>query len=329
MASPKSPRTNGGKFSKGEGLPLHQRRRVGDEVDNHYIVGMMSKSTWLHLRLPFSFFLMPVFILAWSIQPLEIELWRLIVSFICLHLFLYPASNAFNSYFDKDEGSIGGLKNPPPVTKELYHWAQIFDIIALILAYILSPLMAVMVLIYGLVSRAYSHPSVRLKKYPLLGWLIVGIFQGFITVWICFEGLHATGLLMLLEPEVYIPSLLSTLMLWGGYPMTQIYQHEEDKKRGDNTISLFLGIKGTFYLTAGVYFFAISGFVFYYLTNVGYNHALLYLFGLSPLLFYFLWWYIKVLKDDKEANFKNTMQLNVLSSICANLVFFVSGLMKF
>ena len=32
---------------------------------------------------------------------------------------------------------------------------------------------------------------------------------------------------------------------WRAYPMTQIFQHEEDK-RGDETLSLKLGIKGTF-----------------------------------------------------------------------------------
>jgi 1,4-dihydroxy-2-naphthoate octaprenyltransferase len=30
---------------------------------------------------------------------------------IRLALLIYPASNAYNSYFDKDEGSIGGFEN--------------------------------------------------------------------------------------------------------------------------------------------------------------------------------------------------------------------------
>lgn len=290
---------------------------------------MMSKSTWLHLRLPFSFFLMPVFVLAWSIQPLEIEIWRMVLSFICLHLFLYPASNAYNSYFDKDKGSIGGLENPPPVSKELLNWAQIFDIIALVMAYWLSPLMALFVLVYGLVSRAYSHPSVRLKKHALISWLAVGIFQGFLSIWICFEGMHGTGLLMLLEPEVYFPAILSSLMLWGGYPMTQIYQHKEDHDRGDHTLSLKLGIKGTFYFTAIVYSMAVSGFVLYYSMRIGQIHALLYVVGLSPLLFYFAWWFLQILKDEKAASFKNTMRLNYLSAASANIVFLISGILKF
>jgi 1,4-dihydroxy-2-naphthoate octaprenyltransferase len=46
------------------------------------------------------------------------------------------------------------------------------------------------------------------------------------------------------------PALLSTCLLLGSYPMTQIYQHEEDARRGDKTFSLLLGIKETFIFTA-------------------------------------------------------------------------------
>jgi len=92
---------------------------------------------------------------------------------------LYPASNGYNSYFDKDEKSIGGLKNPPPVNTSLYYFSILLDIAAIVIAFWkISLLFSIMLLIYGLISKAYSHPSVRLKKYPILGWLTVGIFQG-------------------------------------------------------------------------------------------------------------------------------------------------------
>src|SRR5258706_15002109 len=135
------------------------------------------RSTLLHLRIPFSYFLLPVYLFALGISPNFNES-RLLWSFVIIHLLLYPASNGFNSYFDKDEKSIGGLKNPPPVNKSLYYVSLLFDAAAIILAYVkISLLFAVMILIYGLVSKAYSHPSVRLKKYPIIGWLTVGIFQ--------------------------------------------------------------------------------------------------------------------------------------------------------
>lgn len=80
----------------------------------------MSKNTLIHLRIPFSLFLMPVFSFALS-QSQNPNWTKVVAVFIILHLLIYPASNAYNSYFDKDKGPIGGLENPPPVSKELYY----------------------------------------------------------------------------------------------------------------------------------------------------------------------------------------------------------------
>src|SRR5690349_14747751 len=128
---------------------------------------MLSRSSWLHLRIPFSYFLLPVYLFSLAISP-NLNEARLIWVFIILHLFLYPASNGYNSYFDKDEKSIGGLRNPPPVNKGLYFLALLFDLIALVLGYWkINALFAIMLFIYGLISKAYSHPSIRLKKMPV------------------------------------------------------------------------------------------------------------------------------------------------------------------
>lgn len=128
---------------------------------------MFSRSTWLHLRIPFSYFLLPVFLFALGVSPNFTES-RLLWSFLIVHLLLYPASNGFNSYFDKDEKSIGGLSNPPPVKVGLYYVSLLFDGFAIVLGLKISVLFASMLLIYGLVSKAYSHPAVRLKNTRLL-----------------------------------------------------------------------------------------------------------------------------------------------------------------
>ncbi|MEQ8575627.1 MAG: ubiquinone biosynthesis protein UbiA, partial [Fulvivirga sp.] len=93
---------------------------------------MFSKSAWLHLRIPFSYYLMPVYLFSLAVSD-NVNTSNAIIVFIALHIFLYPASNGFNSYFDKDEDSIGGLKNPPKVSKGLYYLALVFDLIALLL----------------------------------------------------------------------------------------------------------------------------------------------------------------------------------------------------
>ena len=53
-------------------------------------------STLRLLRLPFSFFLMPVYWFALS-QVVEKDWTRAILIFVILHLLVYPASNGYNS----------------------------------------------------------------------------------------------------------------------------------------------------------------------------------------------------------------------------------------
>jgi 1,4-dihydroxy-2-naphthoate octaprenyltransferase len=279
---------------------------------------MFSRSAWLHLRIPFSFFLMPVYVFALGISP-NLGGTRLLWSFIIIHVFLYPASNGFNSYFDKDEKSIGGLKNPPPVNKGLYYLSLLFDGIALVLGFLkISLLFALMLLIYGLVSKAYSHPSIRLKKFPVAGWLTVGVFQGFFTFLMCYVGINNYDLGNLGSARVLAPAILSSIILLGTYPMTQIYQHEEDAAREDKTISLMLGIRGTFIFVLIVFTLAAAGYVAYFYTFYSLWFGEVFLLSLFPVVIFFLIWFFRVWNDPSKANFGNTMWLNFLSALCLN-----------
>ena len=281
---------------------------------------MLNKSSWLHLRIPFSFFLLPVFLFALAAANSP-ELNQSLLIFVVIHLFLYPASNGYNSYFDKDEDSIGGLKNPPPVNKGLYYLSLLFDGVALLLGLVISWEFSLMLFIYGLVSKAYSHPSIRLKKYPYFSWLITGFFQGFFTFWMCSLGLENAGFEVILNDRTWIPALLASTMLWGSYPMTQIYQHEEDARRGDITLSLKLGVRGTFTFT--MIFFSLSalGFVLYFYRFHDIWTVVLYLLAMGPVLAYFLIWRFRTWKDESKADFEHSMRLNLISSLCLNSFF--------
>lgn len=284
---------------------------------------MFKKSTWLHLRIPFSFFLLPIFLFGVAISP-NISESSLLGLFIILHFCIYPASNAFNSYFDKDQQSIGGLKHPPPVNKSVFYIAQIFDALGLVLAYFLfpnNPALWFMLLVYILVSRAYSHPLVRLKKYAWLSWGIAGFFQGAWVVGITYIGLNNFPLESITKPHVAIPGLLATALLLGSYPMTQIYQHEEDASRGDKTLSLTLGKTGTFYFTA--LFFTLSSLAFFlyfqYYHDVFYGYV--FLGSMLPIAIYFFYWFMLSRKHPEKINYGYTMSLNWISATCLNAFF--------
>ncbi|PWJ36081.1 UbiA family prenyltransferase [Sediminitomix flava] len=282
------------------------------------------KSTLVHLRIPFSIWLMPIFLFAVGNLD-DLDLFKVGIIFLVWHLFVYPASNAYNSFYDKDEGSIGGIEAPPPVHTSLLYTSLVMDLIALVLSwfFIGTPFM-LGVLIYGLVSKAYSHPSIRLKKLPLLSWFVVANFQG-AWVYLCtILALANIEISELLQDKYLFPAFLCTLMLFANYPLTQIYQHEEDKQRGDMTMSRLLGIKGTLFFSAGIFLVTGIGFIFYYWQNNLNLHILFYLLCTQPILIYFTYWSRKVFKDLDFANYKYTMRMNIIASFCMNLFFFIS-----
>lgn len=281
---------------------------------------MLTKSSLLHLRVPFSFFLLPIFLFALSADIPEDWSPAVLVFFI-LHFLLYPASNGYNSYFDKDEGSIGGLEKPPPVNQELYWIALLLDVLAILLGLLIHWQFAIMLFIYGLVSKAYSHPAIRLKRYAIGSWLVAGFFQGFFTWMMAYMGIHEVGFLELWTLPLVLPAFLSSLMLWGSYPMTQIYQHEEDAQRGDITLSYKLGVLGTFHFTALIFASSAVGFFLYYQHYFSAIHSLVYILFLLPILLYFFYWYWQVRKHHAKADFTSTMRLNMISGLSLNLFF--------
>lgn len=280
------------------------------------------RSTLLHLRFPFSWFLLPVFLFSLSFAP-NIHPHRLLWVFVILHLLVYPASNGYNSYFDRDEQSIGLLKNPPRVNLSLYFVSLLLDALALILAFIhLNTTFMLMVLLYGLASKAYSHPQIRLKKYPVTGWIITGFFQGFFVFLACYVGLNDFSIEQVLRPQVLTPALLCSLMLWGNYPLTQVYQHGEDAKRGDRTLSLRLGIRNTFSFSAWMFMLAAAGFINLFWFVFDRNYIGEFLLAMAPVALFFSFWFYRVKQHERYARYDYAMWMNIISATSLN-VFFV------
>jgi 1,4-dihydroxy-2-naphthoate polyprenyltransferase len=280
---------------------------------------MLKRSTIQLLRFHFSFFLMPVYWFALS-QVVNKSWPRAVLVFIILHLFVYPASNGYNSYMDRDESSIGGLKNPSPPTRQLFVVTVWMDIVALLLSCFISIYFVTGIFAYILASRAYSYRKIRLKKYPVIGYLTVIIFQGAVTFFLVYHGSDAEKTLQLPIEAM----IASSLLIGGFYPLTQIYQHEADLKDGVKTISYLLGYKGTFIFSAIVYSIAFAYYLFVSLERKEFLVLATFMF---PILVYFFVWAGKVWQDKRQANFRNTMQMNILASVCTNIGFIAVLLM--
>lgn len=259
---------------------------------------------------------MPVYFFALS-QVNHINWRSATLVFIILHLLVYPASNGYNSYMDRDTSSIGGLKNPLQPTKQLFLCTVIMDITAIVLSFLVTWLFAVGIFLYILASRAYSYRKIRLKKFAVIGYLTVVIFQGAVTFFLVYHGADSSHTI-----NVPVISMVSSSLLIGGfYPLTQIYQHDEDFKDGVKTISYKLGYRGTFIFTGIVYTIAFLMLALQFFLNLEMSSFFILQTFMMPVIVYFFIWAVKVFKNEKEANFKNTMQMNLLASVCTNLGF--------
>ena len=276
------------------------------------------KNTWMHLRFPFSFFLLPVFMFALSAAK-NIQWLNVILAFIILHLLVFPSSNGYNSFNDHDTGSIGGLKNPPPVSVKLYYTTLFMDVLAVSAGLLISPAFCVLVLLFVLVSRAYSYRPIRIKRFPVLSFIIVSSFQGGLVFLMSTVAIH--DYIPALTPELFLGMAISTLFIGSIYPLTQIYQHQSDKNDGVISLSYKLGYTGTFIFSA-ILFITASALVyqFYYnLRTPRFFH--LFMMVTFPVVIWFVYWFIKVLRSSQQANYRNTMFMNLVTATCMNLFF--------
>ncbi len=271
-----------------------------------------SRSAILHMRFPFSFFLLPVFLFATSQAP-HIIFINALLTFIIWHLLVYPASNGYNSYFDKDEGSIALIERPPAVDKSLYHFSIFLDVAALLLSLFVSWILFAAVVVYGLFSKLYSHPSVRLKKYPVISFLIVFIFQGACVYWSSYSAISGLDLFSGWNVNFLIAGLICSFLIGATYPLTQVYQHDEDSKRGDKTLSIVLGIRGSFWFSAVFFIIAIVLLcVYWYRLEMMRNFGI-FLACVIPVMLVFCNWFIRIHKNPNEADFKNMSRMTLLS----------------
>jgi len=286
------------------------------------LLSIFDRNTILHLRLPFSFFLLPVFCFGIS-QASNIHAIDVLIVFIALHVFIYPGSNIYNSYMDKDTGSIGGLKEPPPVTPRLYYASIIFDIAGLLLCIMAGWRNMLVMAGYIGFSKAYSWYGIRLKKYTYLGWLSVMFFQGGYTFMLANMAAQNEVSASWFISKNLLCMLIASLIIGGSYPLTQIYQHEEDSSRGDYTISYRLGIMGTFLFTAIL--FSAGALVAYYYFTTYYTlaHFLVFLACLSPVIIYFTYWVLKTMRNKAFADYTHAMFMNKISSICMVICFVI------
>lgn len=145
---------------------------------------------------------------------------------------------AINSAFDRDEGDIAYLRRPPPPPRFLFAFGLGIMLAGLAGAILLPRAYLFAYAICFVMSVAYSVPPVRLKAVAGADWLINMIGFGSLTP---YAGWAATGRSLDLSHALVLAAfcpLFASL-----YPLTQLYQLEEDARRGDRTLAVRLGAR--------------------------------------------------------------------------------------
>ncbi len=218
---------------------------------------------------------------------------------------------------DQDTSSIGGIKHPPLPDKELFFITIVMDAIALLLSLFISLYFSCLLLVYIICSRLYSYRRIRLKKYPIIGYLTVILNQGGVIFLMIYTSVNPKGF-----QSIPVVGIITACLLIGGfYPITQIYQHDSDRNDHVSTISMLLGKRGTFIFCGILYVIAFSLLFLYFK-----DHYQLFLFFVLQIFFlpvavYFLIWAMKVWKDPQKADYEHTMKMNWIASTCTSMAF--------
>jgi len=180
---------------------------------------------------------------------------------VCLWVIcLNGGTLALNSAHDRDEGDVAYLRQPPPPPGHLGGFGFALMGLGLVGAFLLPPAYRVAYAICLPMSVLYSVPPIRLKAVPGADWLINMLGFGTLTP---YAGWAATG--EPLEPARGLVLLGFCPLFAALYPLTQIYQFEEDIRRGDRTLALFLGVKRSLLVSLGA---AVTAFAIFSLAGV-------------------------------------------------------------
>lgn len=147
---------------------------------------------------------------------------------------------AINSVFDRDEGDIGYLNAPPPLPRYLLHFSVALLVAGQLMAFTLPRGFQIAYAICFVLSILYSVPPFRFKAVAGVDWVINMWGFGTLTPYAAWA---ATG--RPLDAGHGLVLVAFCPLFAGLYPLTQLYQFDEDRRRGDRTLALILGMRAS------------------------------------------------------------------------------------
>ncbi len=182
------------------------------------------------------------FLLAVGVEPALTPEWRhrLVATLALWVICLNGGTLAINSAFDRDSGDIGYLDAPPPVPRGLLWFGLGLMALGQLVALRMPSGFAIAYAACFALSVVYSVPPFRFKAVAGMDWIINMIGFGTLTP---YAGWAATGIPV--GPVSSLVLLAFCPLFAALYPLTQLYQFDEDRARGDRTLALMLGMRAS------------------------------------------------------------------------------------
>jgi 4-hydroxybenzoate polyprenyltransferase len=273
---------------------------------------MKIKNFVIHLRLHYQFFILSGGYLLGGLYSDQISWGAYILQFLNVHVLLFGGATAFNSYWDRDEGAIGGLKNPPP----LQHWMRsaALGLMALGtgLAFFGGPAFLFVYFMSAVLFWLYSTPKARWKGHAWLSLIAIGVSTGTNSFWL---GYLAADPVSSATSAAWIASLAVACVLLSIYPISQLYQIDEDLKRGDRTFAARFGRTGVRLFFVSMFTFGVLGLLCSWVLRVpsGWKSGGV-LAGIAAAVGFWIWRTLSQLVGDK-AEYSHVMSIKYRTSL--------------
>lgn len=193
----------------------------------------------VHLRLHYQVFVLSGGYLLGGLYARRPALEPFIIQFFVVHVLLNGGVTAYNSFWDDDDGPIGGVEHPPKMAPWMHHAAIVVQLAGLPFAWRAGAVFTGLYVATMALSVAYSRKGPRWKGHPILSLVAVGIGTGTNTFWM---GALAAGRAM--DVELAVAGAGVALLLLSLYPVSQVFQIEEDASNGDRTFAVAYGLSG-------------------------------------------------------------------------------------
>lgn len=263
---------------------------------------------FIHLRLHYQFFILSGGYLLAALFVEEVNWPQYGLQFLNVHVLLFGGATVYNSWWDKDEGPVGGLESPPKMQRWMWPISLVIQYLGLYWAIYVGWNFALLYAISMSFFWLYSSPLARWKGKPILSLVAIGISTGTNSF---FLGYLAAGGYPITLYEDLIALGVACLVL-SLYPVSQVFQTEDDMNRGDETFAAKYGLKGVKWLFAVLF---PLGTVILSVTLVISKGAAGYVFGGVGSLAYLAVLYLVLQLEGKKSEYPLVMRIKFLASL--------------